>query len=173
MFNFFRLSATLAAIFSTQVTSTLLATQANAANQVVQATTSTLIVANETLNARTAVTEFVVDSNINTPEVAEKVSPSEVAIALAAVGGGAVGAMLIARKVKPLNQTVLSLGTEDVISINQASRKLQQKLLRLLHDDRDTASRLLSQIKIKNPNRSVDWYVEKVIYDLERDRGTY
>lgn len=149
MFNFFRLSATLAAIFSTQVTSTLLATQANAANQVLQPNTSTLIVANETLNARTAVTEFVVDSNLNTPEVAEKVSPSEVAIALAAVGGGAVGAMLIARKVT-LNQTVLSLGTEDVISIDQASRKLQQKLLRLLHDDRDTASRLLSQIKIKN-----------------------
>ena len=172
MLNFFHLG-TLAAIFSVQVTSSLLVTQANAANQVLQPITSTLIVTNETLNARTAVTEFVVDSNINTSEVTEKVSPSEVAIALAAVGGGAVGAMLIARKVKPLNQTVLSLGTEDVISLDKASRKLQQKLLRLLHDDRDTASRLLSQIKIKNPNKSINWYVEKVIYDLERDRGTY
>ena len=171
MLNLFHLG-TIAAIFSTQVNSMLL-TQANAANQVLQSTTSTLIVTHETLNARAAVTEFVVDSNLNTPEMAEKVSPSEAAIALAAVGGAAVGAVLIASSVKPLKQTGLSLGTKDVISIDQASRKLQQKLMRLLHDDRDTASRLLSQIKNKNPNKSINWYVEKVIYDLERDRGTY
>ena len=93
MLNLFHLGA-IAAIFSSPVNSMLL-TQANAANRIVQPTASTLIVTNETLNAR-AVTEFVVDSNINTPEVAEKVSPSEVAIVLAAVGGAAVGAVLIA-----------------------------------------------------------------------------
>ena len=171
MLNLFHLGA-IAAIFSSPVNSSLLLTQANAANRVVQPTTSMLMVTNETLNAR-AVTEFVVDSNINTPEVAEKVSPSEVAIALAAVGGAAVGTVLIAKKVKPLKQTGLNLGTEDALGIDQASRKLQQKLMRLLHDDRDTASRLLSQIKNKNPNKSINWYVEKVIYDLDRDRGRY
>ena len=170
MLNLFHLGA-IAAIFSSPVNSMLL-TQANA-ERVVQQTTSTLIVTNETLNARTAVTELVVDYNLTNPEVAEKVSPSEVAIALAAVGGAAVGAVLIASSVKPLKQTGLNLGTKDAIGIDQASRKLQQKLMRLLHDDRDTASRLLSQIKIKNPNKSINWYVEKVIYDLERDRGAY
>ena len=168
MLNLFHLGS-IAAIFSSPVNSMLL-TQANAAERVVQPTTSTLIVTNETLNARTAVTEFVVDSNVNTPEVAEKVSPSEVAIALAAVGGAAVGTV-IAKKVKPLKQTGLNLGTKDAIGIDQASRKLQKQLLRLLHNERDTSNRLLSQVKMKNPNKSSNWYVEKVIYDLERDRG--
>ena len=45
--------------------------------------------------------------------------------------------------------------------------------MRLLHDDRETANRLLSQAKLKHPNKSVDWYADKVIYDLERDRGSY
>jgi len=42
--------------------------------------------------------------------------------------------------------------------------------MRLLHDDRD-ANRLISQVKMKKSNKSSNWYVEKVIYDLERDRG--
>jgi len=48
------------------------------------------------------------------------------------------------------------------------SRKLQKKLMRLLHDDRDTANRLISQVKMKKSNKSS---MLKVIYDLERDRG--
>ena len=43
----------------------------------------------------------------------------------------------------------------------------------LVHGDQDTANRLLSQAKLKNSNQSTDWCVEKVIYDLERDRGMY
>lgn len=54
---------------------------------------------------------------------------------------------------------------EGNIRLEQASRELQNKLLRLLHNDRGAASRLLSQVKMKNPGRSTNWYVEKVIYD--------
>ncbi|MBD2019412.1 hypothetical protein H6F43_04335, partial [Leptolyngbya sp. FACHB-36] len=54
--------------------------------------------------------------------------------------------------------------------LDQASRKLQRRLLTLLHDDRQAADRLLAQVKLRHPDRSTDWCVEKVIYDLERDR---
>ena len=52
----------------------------------------------------------------------------------------------------------------------QPSRNLQIKLLRLLNGDRYTANRLIALAKTKNPDRSLDWWVEKVIFDLERDR---
>ena len=42
------------------------------------------------------------------------------------------------------------------------------KLIGILQGDREGAMRLISQVKIKNPGKSVDWCVEKVIYDLER-----
>lgn len=65
-----------------------------------------------------------------------------------------------------------------VTSVNQnnqpqASRNLQIKLLRLLNNDRHTANRLIALAKARNPDKSTDWWVEKVIFDLERDRGGY
>lgn len=92
-----------------------------------------------------------------------------------AIGAGAVGvAALNTKRDKPFNLDFAHHnGKESSLRIEQASGKLQKKLLRLLHTDRDTANRLLAQVKAKNPYRSVDWCVEKVIYDLERDRGGY
>ncbi|MBW4663258.1 MAG: hypothetical protein KME01_03510 [Chroococcus sp. CMT-3BRIN-NPC107] len=52
----------------------------------------------------------------------------------------------------------------------QPSRNLQTKLLRLLNGDRHTANRLIALAKTRNPDKSVDWWVEKVIFGLERDR---
>lgn len=60
---------------------------------------------------------------------------------------------------------------ENQFRFDQTSSKLQNKLMTLLHGDRELAIRLLSQVKTNNPGKTVDWYVEKVIYDLERDRG--
>lgn len=54
---------------------------------------------------------------------------------------------------------------ENTIRLNSFSRELQNKLLRLSHGERELAIRLLSQVKIKNPDRSITWCVEKVIYD--------
>ncbi len=56
------------------------------------------------------------------------------------------------------------------INFNQANRKLQRELLRLLHDDAQAANRLVAQVKRHHPERSIDWCIEKVIYDLGRDR---
>lgn len=59
------------------------------------------------------------------------------------------------------------------ISIEQVSRQLQNKVLLLLNGDRNTANRLLNLAKTRNPQKSVQWCVEKVIYDLQRDRSVY
>lgn len=58
-------------------------------------------------------------------------------------------------------------------SNRQASRHLQIKLLQLLHGDRHAANRLIALAKTRNPSKSIDWCVEKVIFDLQRDRGRY
>jgi hypothetical protein len=50
------------------------------------------------------------------------------------------------------------------------NRQLQNDLLILLKGDVRTAKRLLAQQRRKNPGKSDNWYLEKVIYDLERDR---
>jgi len=59
------------------------------------------------------------------------------------------------------------------VSKEKPSRNLQIKLLRLLNGDRHTANRLIALAKTRNPSKSIDWCVEKVIFDLQRDRGRY
>lgn len=59
------------------------------------------------------------------------------------------------------------------VSKEEPSRNLQIKLLRLLNGDHNTANRLIALAKTRNPNKSIDWCVEKVIFDLQRDRGRY
>lgn len=50
------------------------------------------------------------------------------------------------------------------------NRYLQSDLLILVKGDVATAKRLLAQQRRKSPGQSDNWYLEKVIYDLERDR---
>jgi hypothetical protein len=50
------------------------------------------------------------------------------------------------------------------------NRALQSNLLILLKGDVATAKRLLLQQRRRQPGKSDNWYLEKVIYDLERDR---
>ncbi len=47
---------------------------------------------------------------------------------------------------------------------------LRKKLLRMLHYDQSTVDRLLTMARYKYPGHSQQWYLEKVIYDLQRDR---
>lgn len=163
MLKFLHLGAALA-VLSTQVTNSVASETKNTTSRWQQASTAQLLV-----------TGFTPDSNNDTLEAAQKIDSTTI-LGLAALGGG-VAIALSAKKAKDAGKLSLmpriksSLDEESTIRIEQASRKLQKKLLRLLHDERDTANRLLSQVKLKNPNKSVDWYVEKVIYDLERDRG--
>lgn len=50
------------------------------------------------------------------------------------------------------------------------NRYLQADLLTLLNGDVAAAKRLLVQQRRNNPGQSDNWYLEKVIYGLERDR---
>ncbi len=50
------------------------------------------------------------------------------------------------------------------------NRQLQSQLLNLLQGDVPTAKRLLQQQRRMHPGKSDNWYLEKVIWDLERDR---
>lgn len=50
---------------------------------------------------------------------------------------------------------------------------LRRRLLKLVKGDQELADRLLKQIALQNPDRSSVWVYEKVIYDLEHDRGAF
>lgn len=56
------------------------------------------------------------------------------------------------------------------VSSGRISPHVQDKLRRLVGYDRTIVSNLVAQLKLKNPGMSEDWYWEKAIYDLERDR---
>jgi hypothetical protein len=178
MLQFLNLSATLAAVFMTQVTGAIASLPSkDTAARPVQASTHDLVVSHEKYHVIPAI--LTADSDNNTLEETERVNPALV-LGLTALGIAAVGAAMNAKgsdssKLSSIPSHFHSKSTASPgnIRIEQASRRLQKKLLRLLHDDRDTANRLLSQAQRKNPNKSVDWYAEKAIYDLERDRGGY
>ena len=44
------------------------------------------------------------------------------------------------------------------------------ELINLLYGDKGAAQRLVNDCSAKNPGRSYDWVLNKVIRDLERDR---
>lgn len=51
-----------------------------------------------------------------------------------------------------------------------ANRDLEARLLSLLQNDTQTAHRLVRHSRSKHPGRPENWYWEKAIADLERDR---
>lgn len=51
---------------------------------------------------------------------------------------------------------------------DRGCRELRRKLLNLVHHN--TADRLISSAKRQHPGKSERWYLEKVIYDLQRGR---
>lgn len=60
----------------------------------------------------------------------------------------------------------------DSDSCNQANSRLQKKLLTLVQSP-ETAKRLFLSTQTKYPERSANWLLEKIIYDLEHDRRAY
>ncbi len=113
------------------------------------------------------------DSSSSTPRITEQESNPALWLVAAVAGGTAVGFALKARNGSNTTSSNSPFQNQhsSTISLNQGSRKLQKELMLLLHEDREAAKRLLTQAQFKYPNRTVDWYFEKVIYDLERDRG--
>ncbi len=66
---------------------------------------------------------------------------------------------------------LLSLASIIVVIIYCTSDHIDQDILQALRGDREQAKRLLKQAKLRYPGKSERWYIEKVLYDLGRDRG--
>jgi hypothetical protein len=65
----------------------------------------------------------------------------------------------------------LRLGiSKNVPTIGKVAPQTRQKLLKLLGNNQATVDRLIGNAKLRNPGEPEQWYWEKVLYDLERDR---
>jgi hypothetical protein len=89
-----------------------------------------------------------------------------VVLGVAALGSAGLGVALTAMH----ERNRRSLVQPKAFKTGKANPKLQRQLLRLLHEDRQAAERLVNYATLKYPGHNADWYVEKVIYDLKRDR---
>jgi hypothetical protein len=143
MFNFLRL-ATLAIVFSIGMNSHLGSTQA-AANQIYESESENIAASDRPDNGMKTIA------------------------AVAIIGTGAAVIVSSAKRGGYLPQ----FSVENSHQVKQGDPQLQRKLLKLLHNDPNTANRLLAQIKQTHPDRSANWVIEKVIYDLERDRNRH
>ena len=52
---------------------------------------------------------------------------------------------------------------------NTWNSQISRPLLQAVKGDRALAKRLLENVKLRYPGKSNKWYIEKVIYDIERD----
>lgn len=102
------------------------------------------------------------------PSVEEPISNTERTAAgwgIAALGLGVLGlGWRSFQKSSPASTNRLGRSTAST------NRSHPRQLLSLLHNDHQAAERLINQVQQKHPDRSIDWCVEKAIYDLQRDR---
>ena len=125
-----------------------------------------------TLKVEQPVSQLADFSSI-TLQATGQVNKTALMLTTAAAGGAAVGVALWATKGKNpsfTGRSKLQNQESTTLNVDQISHKVRAKLLTLLHSDRKTANRLLTQAKLKYPNKTTDWCADKVIYDLVRDR---
>ncbi|MBW4602130.1 MAG: hypothetical protein KME29_21800 [Calothrix sp. FI2-JRJ7] len=148
-------------------------------NQLVKQSTNLKIL------AATAVASLLATATLNTTPVreanlsstsreAEQASQVGLLLSAAAVVGLGVGALQANKSTKKAGASYSSQQYKqdnNIITIDQVNSRLRSQLLSLLHRDIQGINRLLNQAKFKYPNRTNNWYAEKVIYDLTRDRG--
>jgi hypothetical protein len=129
------------------------------------------------LTTATLNTTPVREANLSSTREAEQASQVAVILSAAAIIGLGVGA-LQAKKGDNRTSASYSINKQyqqdhNIVTIEKVNSKLRAQLLTLLHRDIQGINRLLNQAKFKYPNRTNNWYAEKVIYDLTRDRGGY
>ncbi|MEA5597515.1 hypothetical protein [Rivularia sp. UHCC 0363] len=110
----------------------------------------------------------VFTADASAENVGDKIAENATILGLAAIGAGTAGVILsLNRQNKPLSS---QSGHQQRNSIDQANPRLRKELLRLVGGDSRTANRLVAGVKKNHPEKSINWTLEKVIYDLERDR---
>lgn len=72
---------------------------------------------------------------------------------------------------KQNNKNKVQINNFSKSSNNSVNKiKLEKQLLKLLNNDRQAMQRLINYLKQKHPAQKEEWYWEKAIFDLERDR---
>ena len=51
----------------------------------------------------------------------------------------------------------------------ERSNRLKRELMKLLHNRSDLAQQSIERQKLEHPGQPESWYLDKVIYDLERE----
>ncbi|MGF1673557.1 MAG: hypothetical protein ACFCUV_07715 [Rivularia sp. (in: cyanobacteria)] len=111
----------------------------------------------------------VFTADVSADNVGNQIADNATILGLTAVGAGTAGVIWsLNRQNKALSPQTAS--QKQNISIEQANPQLRKQLLRLVGGDFRTANRLVAGIKQNHPEKSINWTVEKAIYDLERDR---
>ena len=110
----------------------------------------------------------VLTADVSSDNVGNQIGENATILGLAAIGAGSAGLIWSFNRQNPTSPQ--SVNKHGDISIEQANPRLRKELLRLVGGDSRTANRLINGIKQSHPGKSINWVVEKVIYDLERDR---
>lgn len=111
----------------------------------------------------------VFTADVTSDNIDNQIAENATILGLAAIGAGSAGVIWsLNRQNKTLSPQ--SVNRKDDISIEQANPRLRKELLRLVGGDSRTANRLINGIKQSHPGKSINWTLEKAIYDLERDR---
>lgn len=74
----------------------------------------------------------------------------------------------MANIISRLFKQAASKASSSVGLASPAESRLQRQLMTIVHGNRSTADRLVSYEKSRNPGKTEQWYLEKVIYDLRR-----
>ncbi|MEO1590030.1 MAG: hypothetical protein AAFU71_01935 [Cyanobacteria bacterium J06632_22] len=61
-------------------------------------------------------------------------------------------------------------GSTKRLASGRVNRATRQQLLRLTGGNLSVAERLVGRVRSQHPERSEQWWWEKAIYDIERDR---
>ncbi len=111
----------------------------------------------------------VFTADVASDNVGNQIAENATILGLAAIGAGTAGVVWSLNRQNPTSSPK-SGHQQSNISIEQANPRLRKQLLLLVGGDRNTANRLVAGIKKSHPEKSINWTLEKAIYDLERDR---
>lgn len=80
--------------------------------------------------------------------------------------------LIVASITQPKSSTRRRQSKADQLpKLTRQEEKLCRQLIEMLNGDQNAAHGLFSQSKQANPNKDVMWHLDKVLYDLERDRA--
>ncbi|MGB3652738.1 MAG: hypothetical protein WBA41_16200 [Rivularia sp. (in: cyanobacteria)] len=109
----------------------------------------------------------VFTADVASDNVGNQITENATILGLAAIGAGTAGVVWSLNRQNTISSPK---GDRQSNSIEQANPRLRKQLLLLVGGDRNTANRLVAGIKKSHPEKSINWTLEKAIYDLERDR---